>query len=150
MVVPAQEPTQSKRRRVSFTTILILLLAGLAGVTYYLGTPALQPSVTPASSSCAGAARIVVDNGANSSARYQPPPITVVVGVNNTVAWVDEDQGFELHVISVAVPGGHQWDLNMTQGQTECVLLTAPGTYTYEMFVPYVVAGTITVKGATA
>jgi plastocyanin len=99
---------------------------------------------------------VVANNaGANESTRnYQPPTLSLVFGVNNSVAWTDEDSGFELHVISVAVPpGGLQWDLNMTDTpgeNTQCVLLTAPGTYTYEIFVPYVVAGTIVVKSSTS
>jgi len=109
--------------------------------------------VTPIPGSCPTAARVVVNNTAASNAstkNYQPPALSLVIGVNNTVAWTDEDPGFELHVISVAVPpGGPQWDLNMTDtpgANTQCVSLTAPGTYTYEIFVPYIVAGTIVVK----
>jgi hypothetical protein len=154
---PATSQTSTakpRNRRISITTIIILILAAFAGITYYFGTPALQPSATPTLGSCPQSAQIVVGNssGANASTKnYQPPDLSLVLGVNSTVSWIDEDPGFELHVISVAVPqNGPEWDLNITDAagaNTQCVALTAPGTYTYEMFVPYVVAGTIVVKG---
>lgn len=132
------------------------MLAAVAGATYYFGTPALQPSARPSTTSCAGAVTILVDNSTPNStiSNYQPPKLNLVLGVNSTVAWTDEDTGFEVHVISVAVPAGAQdWDLNMTNTpgeNTQCLALPAAGTYTYEMFIPYVVAGTIVVKSPTS
>jgi hypothetical protein len=37
----------------------------------------------------------------------------------------------------------------MTAGDIRCVTLTALGTYTYEMYLPYIVEGTIIVKTAS-
>jgi len=148
---------KARKRKIPITTVIILILTAVAGIGYYLGTPTLKPSVTPTLGSCPTAAHVVVDNSAaskTSTKNYQPPGLSVVIGVNNTVTWTDEDPGFERHVISVAVPpGGPEWDLNMTDtpgANTQCVSLTAPGTYTYEMFVPYIVAGTIVVKGSAS
>ena len=37
----------------------------------------------------------------------------------------------------------------MTAGDDYCVTLTVPGTYSYEMYLPYNVEGTIIVKTAS-
>lgn len=147
---PPEAP--KKKRRIPFATVVILVLAAFAGLTYYLGTPPVQPGVIPTIGPCPNAVKVIVNNTASNEA-YHPPTLTLVVGVNNTVGWVDDDPGFELHVISVAVPiGGSQWSLNMSDtagSNTECFSLSVPGTYSYEMYVPYVVQGIITLVGAS-
>ena len=86
--------------------------------------------------------------GTNASIRFVPPTLTVVVGVNNTVTWNDQDTTETHNVISVSVPPtGLQWDFEgMTGGNSYCVTLTVPGTYSYEIFLPYVVEGAVIVK----
>jgi plastocyanin len=142
----------SKRtRNISISTILILFLAGLAAVAYYAGTPPPLATASVTTNSCSPASvQIVIPQGVgtNSSLRFQPPAVTVVVGVNNTVVWNDRDTSAQHDVVSVSVPPhGSQWDIEgMTGGNTYCITLTAPGTYTYEIFLNYVVEGTIVVK----
>jgi plastocyanin len=96
---------------------------------------------------------IVIPNGigVNSSIKYEPPTLTLVVGVNNTVVWNDQDTTAVHNVISVSVPpGGTMWDFeNMSGGNSYCVTLDAPGTYTYEIFLNYIEEGTIIVKTAS-
>ncbi len=117
-----------------------------------MGTP---PSLPPANAtSDAGCStlgvQIVIPQGvgANSSIHFEPPTLTVVVGVNNTVIWNDQDSTAAHNVISVSVPpDGVQWYLDgMTAGNIYCVTLIAPGTYTYEVFLSQIVEGTIIVK----
>lgn len=125
----ATKEEKKKGLRIPVATLVILTLAGLAGVTYYTGSPAVAPSLVP-TYSCPGAPQIIVGNASNYN--YDAGTLRLVVGQNNTIAWVDDDPGFELHVITTAVPQGNQnWDLNMTQGQTDCLTLTVPGTYIY-------------------
>lgn len=125
----ATQDETKKSLRVPVATLVILTLAGLAGVMYYVGSPVIQSSLIP-STSCSGAPQIIVGNSSNSN--YEQATLKLLVGTNNTVAWVDDEQGFELHIITTAVPQGNQnWDLNMTQGQTNCLTLTVPGTYIY-------------------
>ncbi|MGA2199098.1 MAG: hypothetical protein ABSG45_04090 [Nitrososphaerales archaeon] len=143
-----------KKRNISLSTILILALAAIAGVAYYVGTPASLPSGNMSSDSCSPlSVQVVIPQGVgtNSSIKFEPPTLVVVVGVNNTVVWNDQDSTAVHNVISVSVPpDGVQWYFDgMTYGHTYCVVLTAPGTYTYELFLPYVVEGTIVVKSAS-
>jgi hypothetical protein len=143
-----------RNRRISLSTIIILILVAIAGITYYLGSPAIQPSATPTLGACPNAVQIVIPAGlgANGSARpYQPPSLTLVVGVNNTVAWVDDYPGIELNVYSAVIPSGaRQWDLNMTDtpgANTQCLTLTVPGPYAYVIRQDDI-SGTILVKAS--
>jgi plastocyanin len=88
--------------------------------------------------------------GASQSTKFEPPNLTLIVGVNNTAVWDDQDPTAAHVVISVSVPpGGEQWDFDpMTAGNSYCVTLSAPGTYTYEMYLPYIVEGIVVVKAA--
>ena len=74
-----------------------------------------------------------------------------MAGKNDTVVWDDQDATSTHVIISVSVPpGGGQWDFQMTGGHSYCVTLTAPGTYTYELYMSYgIVEGTLLVKTAT-
>jgi plastocyanin len=142
----------SKRKRnLSISTVLILALAAFAGVAYYIGTPPSLPSGNMTSDACSPlGAQIVIPEGVgtNSSIRFEPPTLHVVVGVNNTIVWSDQDTTAPHNIISVSVPpNGVQWYFDqMTAGNTYCVTLTAPGTYTYELYLNYVVEGKIIVS----
>jgi len=138
---------------VSVSTIVILVLVAIAALAYYFGTPPPLPTVSTSSNCPAEPAEVVIPNGvgSNSTYKYQPRTLTLVVGSNNTAVWDDQDTWSTHVVISVSVPpGGVQWNFNpMTAGHTYCVTLDAPGTYTYEMYMPYgVVEGTIVVRAA--
>ncbi|MDG6926222.1 MAG: hypothetical protein JRN09_06670 [Nitrososphaerota archaeon] len=87
--------------------------------------------------------------GTNSNIHFQPPSLTVVIGINNTVGWNDLDTTTAHIVSSVSVPPNSiQWNLNMTGGNSYCVTLSIPGTYSYELRLPAVVVGIIIVKTA--
>ena len=139
-------------RRLSISTIIILVLAAIAGAAYYFGTPPSVPSA-PVSNDCPiGLTQIVIPPGigANASLKYEPPTLTLIVGLNNTAVWNDEDTSVTHVVYSVSVPpGGLPWDIDpMYGGNSYCVILTAPGTYFYDMYLPYQVEGRIIVKAA--
>jgi plastocyanin len=152
-ILAAQNPVKTKpNRRVSISTIIILVLAAVAGIAYYLGTPPSLPSANSASACPTMPMEIVIPDGigVNSSIKYEPPTLTLTVGLNNTVVWNDQDTTVLHKVISVSVPpGGTMWDFeNMSGGNSYCVTLSAPGTYTYEIYLNYIEEGTIIVKAA--
>ena len=96
METTQQPPGPSnKKRTVSISTVLILVLAAIAGVAYYLGTPASLPPANASSDTACPTlgVQIVIPQGvgSNASIRFEPPTLTVVVGVNNTVTWNDQD-----------------------------------------------------------
>ena len=143
----------TKRRRVSISTIVILVLVAIAALAYYFGTPPPLPTASTSTNCPSEPAEVVIPNGAgtNSTVRYELRTLTLIVGSNNTAVWDDQDTSSTHVVISVSVPpDGSQWNFNpMTAGHTYCVTLDAPGTYTYEMYMPYgIIEGTIVVMPA--
>jgi plastocyanin len=87
--------------------------------------------------------------GANTNLNFEPVDITVVVGVNNTIKWVQEDP-IPHTVTSTSVPSGAESfdSKNMNKGDVFTVKLTVPGKYNYFCFYhPGWMKATITVKG---
>jgi len=143
--------SSKRRRNVSISTVVILILAAIAGVTYYLGTPPSPPSAVVTTNGCPGAGAVLLipqGIGSNASVNYEPPTLTVVVGVNNTVVWDDQDSSSPHVVYSVSVPpNAQQWYIpQMVGGNTYCITLTAPGTYNYAFLEPTTLKGSIVVK----
>jgi plastocyanin len=90
---------------------------------------------------------IPYDTGDNESLNFQPANITVVIGVNNTVTWVDQDS-IQHTVVSTSVPPGAQKFNSgiLNQSQEFTITLTVPGTYHYYCDIhPTWMKGTITV-----
>ncbi len=73
--------------------------------------------------------------GSNQQLNFSPVTITVVVGVNNTITWTNDDT--VIHNVDFStVPTGSTvaagtTSPNMKNGQTYTITLTTPGTYTY-------------------
>jgi plastocyanin len=63
---------------------------------------------------------------------YSPDKLTVVIGVNNTVTWSNDDTAPHT-VTSTSVPSGAQSfnSGNMNAGATYTYMFTVPGTYQY-------------------
>jgi plastocyanin len=136
-----------------------LVLAALVSVSLYLGwLPILGPS-TSSTSSASETTIITIPQGS-----FDPPPgfnttallantyhypfnFTVVVGLNNTVKWVNDDQ-VEHNVSSFLVPpGAATFDSDLIQPHGSYSLtLTVPGVYKYTCIWHPSLAGEITVK----
>ena len=78
-----------------------------------------------------------------SSTYYSPPTITVVMGVNNTVTWVNNDAAPH----TVTATDGSFNSGNLNAGQSWSHTFTAPGTYTYYCAYHSWMKGTVIVKG---
>ncbi len=100
-------------------------------------------------SSAAAVVKVSIPSGtgASSSLNFDPRSVTVVIGVNNTVTWTNDDAA--IHTItSTSVPAGAQTfnDGNMNQGATFSVTFTVPGTYQYHCGIHAWMTGTVIVK----
>jgi len=85
--------------------------------------------------------------GASSSLNFSPNSVTVVIGVNNTVVWANDDA--TLHTVtSSSVPDGAQSfnDASLSPGSTFSVTFTVPGTYNYHCSIHSWMTGTVIVK----
>ena len=89
------------------------------------------------------AVSIVNGAGTNTSSKgFSPNSMTVVLGVNNTVVWTNNDSSPH----TVTSNGGSFDSGNMAPGQTYSFTFSEPGTYTYHCtYHPWMV-GTVIVK----
>lgn len=76
------------------------------------------------------------------STYYSPPTITVVIGVNNTVTWVNND----IAPHTVTADDGSFNSQNLDAGASWTHVFTTPGTYTYHCEYHIWMHGTIIVK----
>ncbi|HVC26869.1 MAG TPA: plastocyanin/azurin family copper-binding protein [Nitrososphaerales archaeon] len=97
--------------------------------------------------------------GANDAPGFSPDSITVVIGVNNTVSWTNDDQ-VDHTVTSLSVPTGATpfdsgklspgegmpWQTPRGENFTETFIV--PGTYQYHCTLHAWMTGTIVVKAA--
>jgi plastocyanin len=83
----------------------------------------------------------------NQSLNYVPSNVKVVVGINNSVTWINQDNLSQHTVVTAVVPsGGTQVDLILGTNETYTVKFTVPGVYHYYcMWHPGWMKGTITV-----
>jgi plastocyanin len=88
----------------------------------------------------------------NQSLNYVPANVKVMVGVNNTITWINQDNLSQHTVVTNIVPaGGTQVDLILGTNQTFTVTFKVPGLYHYYcMWHPGWMRGTIDVIPAAS
>ena len=132
-------PWTRTTRRVSLSSGAAVL-ALLSGLTMALPASGAQSGV--AVSMPSGAALAANAPG------YSPATITVVIGVNNTVTWTNNDN--LAHTVTPGnEPAGTPWTVgsgNMDPKAVYPFTFTVPGTYTYGCAYHSTMAGTIVVK----
>jgi hypothetical protein len=141
--------------------ILIVVIAGVAG-TYAYVLPSLFSSHPVQRTGSVHMTIIHIHKNSNvppqgwsdilglSSPGFRYPfNFTVVIGVNNTIEWINDDT-WEHTVIALTVPQGTQlFDSGFIgQGQTFTQTLAVPGVYKYDCAWHPWLAGVITVKPA--
>ncbi len=112
-------------------------------VTVLAGSPA------PSGGTSSGVA-VSIPNGAGDGPQaapgYTPDKITVVIGVNNTVTWTNNDP---IHHTVTSVSGNGSLNSgDMAQGATYSYTFTKPGTYNYYCVYHVWMTGTVVVEAA--
>lgn len=73
---------------------------------------------------------------------FNPNPIVVTIGVNNTVVWVNDDS-----MMHTATSDTGAWDTgDILPGQSASITFTTPGTYTYHCSPHPTMVGTVIVQ----
>ena len=127
--------------------IALILIVALLIPALIVATLAFSKASAGSATSGALTIDMPLGVGANQSMNYVPASVTVVVGINNTITWTQND--ISPHTVtSVQVPGGVQSfdSQNMNKGQTFSVTLTVPGTYLYHCSYHSWMKGIIIVK----
>lgn len=119
---------------------MIGYLVVLPNLAFSASTPAGQP----ASSAGATKVSIVPGAGSNTSSKgYSPNTVTVVIGVNNTVTWTNDDSSPH----TVTSDTGSFSSGNLAPGASFSFTFTAAGTYRYHCVYHPWMTGTVIVKG---
>jgi plastocyanin len=121
---------------------------GMIGYLTVLPNAAYGKTVTAGHSGSTGGSTVTVSmvpgSGSNTSIgkAYTPDPVTVVVGINNTIKWVNNDNA--PHTVTA---NDASFDSgNVAQGQSFTFTFTTPGTYHYHcIYHPWMI-GTVIVK----
>jgi len=153
----------SKGSNVVGVVIAVLILGAVASIGYYqfnvapsqnVTTSSTASSVTCPSSQCVN---VTIPNSASTQPNgytqgskttygYSPDSITVVIGTNNTVYWMNDD--VTIHT-ATSDPGSGVFDTgNIIGGSSQQWTFTAAGTYTYHCSYHPFMQGTIIVKNA--
>lgn len=161
-------PPQSSHGSAAVGVIVAILIIGAVGVLGYyqfavVGTNSTTTTTTSSGPTvtCPGpqCANVSIPSGASSpppgwtsgqtTYGYSPDSITVVIGINNTLFWTNNDASVHT-VTSATIPAGAQaFDSgNMNQGDTFQVTLTVPGTYLYRCTIHPWMWGTVVVLAA--
>ncbi|MDV3293762.1 MAG: plastocyanin/azurin family copper-binding protein [Nitrososphaerales archaeon] len=127
---------ESKPGRLTLGTLILIGVLVPILVASFLVFGLQSPLPPPGGSTTSVQAGVVViipaGVGGNQSLNYERPTVNVVVGINNTIRWNQEDT-IPHTVTSRSVPeGANGFDSkNMEKGDSFTVTLTVPGTYDY-------------------
>lgn len=132
--------------------------AVLASTLVLLFISGLVESLPLASAQSNATVSIPLGSGSpNAGPSFTPDSVTVVIGVNNTVTWTNNDNagaGTSHTVTPKNQPAGGAWPAagsgNISPGQSYSFTFTAPGTYDYLCSYHSWMAGTVVVKAAAA
>ena len=130
-----------KQNKVAFIAIVTIVVAL---VILYTG----QLHTNSTDSTSLSIVQVSIDNGSGvdpNSPGYSPPNITVVIGINNTVKWVNYDS--MPHTVT-AVDGSFDSG-NLDPGQSFVHTFNTPGTYVYVCIYHHWMEGTVIVISST-
>lgn len=118
---------------------------GAVGVFQVENGTSVELTTTSQQSSAPPGAMITVAPGSaanTTSTYYSPRTVTVVIGVNNTITWVNNDDAPH----TVTASDGSFSSGNMNAGQSWSFTFTKPGVYTYFCSYHPWMKGTVIVK----
>jgi plastocyanin len=126
-------------RRVLVASVLGLFL--ISGLTMALPLANAQSTVAVSIPSGSGA-------GQSAAPGYSPDAVTLVIGVNNTVTWTNNDSAH--HTVTSVSGNGSIGSGDLAPGATYSYTFTTPGTYQYHCMYHSWMTGTIVVKAGSA
>jgi plastocyanin len=150
--------TKPKNDRRAIGKVIIVAIVAIvvvvAGVAYFMVSSNTAPpnsSVCSASGSGTTPLQVSIYKGSANSADppgYTPDNITLVIGVNNTVTWTNNDSVHHT-VTSTSAPAGGSFNSgNMNSGASCTHTFTVAGTYQYDCAYHSWMTGTIVVKAS--
>lgn len=150
--------TSSQSSTVVGVVVAVLIIAAIGSLGYYQFEVAPHQSTTTTTSSgqaqCTPktCAHVTIYPGASTLAPgFRPGTITVYLGVNNTVVWLNNDSqsGGIPHTVSADDGSWGSGNTPLNLGDSYQYTFNSAGTYTYKCTIhPAVMAGEVIVKAA--
>ena len=140
----------SKVISVMIIVVLVAVSAAAAGL-YLSSANSKSRSDCNFTTGAASIVQISITNGAGSSSGapgYAPDAVTLVLGVNNTVLWKNNDSAHHTVTTSSAPPGASFNSGDLPSGACFSHTFTAAGTYSYYCKYHSWMTGSIIVKSA--
>ncbi len=150
--------TSNKSTALAGVVISAIVIAAVASIGYFQVEVAPKVFTTPSTSSTLASTgqlvNVTIPNGAGSPPSgytpgaktqygFAPDTITVVIGKNNTINWINED--IAPHTATSDTAGVFDTG-TIAPGASAQVTLTSPGTYTYHCSFHSWMQGTVIVK----
>jgi plastocyanin len=128
----------------------LLLTLGIIGLVLGGGIAGefvlrLQPGLS-AGTAAAGSVIMPQGVGANTALTYSPETITLIIGVNNTVIFKDQDSSAQYHTVTATDKSFDSG--NLKSGQSWTYTFSTPGTYTYYCIYHSWMKGKVIVKAS--
>jgi plastocyanin len=134
---------------------IVIIVVAVGGVAVYMVYSNTAPPNSSVCGSSAGSGQspvqVSIYSGSANSADppgYTPDSITLVVGVNNTVTWTNNDSVHHTVTSTSAPTGGAFNSGNMQPGAVCTHTFTVAGTYQYDCAYHSWMVGTIVVKAS--
>jgi plastocyanin len=160
------------KTRVVAVVVVIIVLAAVAGAYYLIstgGSSSSSSSISTGSSSSSSSSifssssssifssssssietvvvNVPLGTGSNTSLNFTPSNITVVIGVNNTVEWMNQDNVAHTVSSTSVPPGASTFNDPLSTGGNVTITFTVAGTYQYQCNIhPTYMKGTVIVK----
>lgn len=122
--------------------VMVIVAATLVALFVFRLQPPYVPSSTPTAALQGVAVVIPAGTGASTSLNYSPSTIKVVIGVNSTVTWVNQDTA--IHTVTATDKSFDSGDIK--PGASFTFTFTTPGTYTYGCIYHAWMKGTVVVE----
>ncbi len=106
----------------------------------------LQPALAPVGAVAPGTVIMPVGVGSNEALNFLPASITVVIGQNNTVTFVNNDQAPH----TVTADDGSFNSGNLNPGDNWTHTFTTPGTFHYHCAYHFWMTGTVVVLASSS
>jgi plastocyanin len=149
--------SNSDRRGIGKAVVaaIVIIVVAVGGVAAYMVISNTAPPNSSVCGSSAGSGQtpvlVSIYSGSANSADppgYTPDSITLVVGVNNTVTWTNNDSVHHTVTSTSAPTGGDFNSGNMQPGAACTHTFTVAGTYQYDCAYHSWMVGTIVVKAS--
>lgn len=141
--IASKSRNRAAKKQNVVASIAIVAIA-VASIILFTG----QLHTHPTNSTSVNIVQVSIENGSGvnpNSPGYSPPKITVVIGFNNTVKWVNYDS--MPHTVT-AVDGSFDSG-NLDPGQSFVHTFNTPGTYVYVCIYHHWMEGTVIVVSST-